>query len=501
MMKRSVLMGCWIAVAVVAVFLRWNDLGARPFHADEATGARITAHRVESGNYVFDPKHYHGPTLSGAGMVVARVTGMNRWAEFEKGPLRALPALAGCLLVLAPLLGRRRFGDAPMLIAALALASSPLLVYYSRMYIHEMLLGLFGVLALFQFACTKRWWLAGVWVGLMFATKETFIFSIVAWGAAGGVLYLLSLRGPDKVMPAELVRRFWHPALLAVGLAVLTSLAFYTNGFTRWQGAVDAVKSYFIYDLVEGHDKPVAYFLELLLWPRERGGTWWFETPVALVAAAALVFSFVSRPMEPATRLAIRFLALSAVFHLAIYSAIAYKTPWLMVLPWAHVCLLAGFVAATVPRGNKAVAGVVALVLTAGFASQFVQSRRATGKFASDDRNPYAYVPTSADIETLGPWLDSLDEALPERALQPILVVGSGFWPTPWYLRKRDGVYLSREVPDGVERLPIICTTGDLTEALIGTHVPVPKGLRTDTPMTVWVRTDFWDASLDPSSE
>ena len=46
-----------------------------------------------------------------------------------------------------------------MLIAALALATSPLLVYYSRMFIHEMLLGLFGVLALFQFTSGKRWWL------------------------------------------------------------------------------------------------------------------------------------------------------------------------------------------------------------------------------------------------------------------------------------------------------------------------------------------------------
>ncbi|MCH7227523.1 flippase activity-associated protein Agl23 [Haloferula sp. A504] len=500
-MKRSVLIACWVAVAFVAVFLRWNDLAARPFHADEATGARITAHRVESGNYVFDPKHYHGPTLSGAAMVVARITGMKSWAEFEKAPLRAVPALAGCLLVLVPLLGRRRFGDAPMLIAALALATSPLLVYYSRMFIHEMLLGLFGVLALFQIACTKRWWLAGIWVGLMFATKASFAFSIASWGAAGGLLYLLSPRGPDKVMPAELVRRYWRTALLAAGLAVLTSLAFYTNGFTRWQGAVDAVKSYFIYDLVEGHDKPAAYFVDLLLWPRKLGGSWWFETPVALFAAAALVLSFVSRSMEPATRLAVRFLALSAVFHLAIYSAIAYKTPWLMVLPWAHVCLLAGFVATAVPRGNKVLAGVVGLVISAGFASQFLQSRQATGRLASDERNPYAYVPTSDDIESLVPWLDALDEALPERSIEPLGVVGSDYWPLPWYLRGYGKVGYWPEAPDNISRLPVVIAIDDLTVMLAGSHVPVPKGLRADTPMTVWVRGDFWDASLDAPPE
>lgn len=500
-MNRTLLIACWIAVAVVGVFLRWNDLEARPFHADEATGAKITAYRVESGNYVFDPKHYHGPTLSGAGMVLARITGMSAWSEFEKGPLRALPALAGCLIVLAPLLGRKRYGDASMLIAALALATSPLLVYYSRMFIHEMLLGLFGVLALFQFTSGKRWWLAGVWIGLMFATKASFAFSIISWGAAGGLLYLISLRGPEKAVPAELIRRYWRPTLLAGGLALVTSLAFYTNGFTRWQGAVDAVKSYFVYDLVEGHDKPVGYFLELLLKPRELAGVWWFETPVALFAVAALVFSCLSRSMDAATRLAIRFLSLSAVFHVVIYSAIAYKTPWLMVLPWVHVCLLAGFIATAVPRGNRAIGITVALVLSAGFASQFLQSRQATGRLASDERNPYAYVPTSNDIETLGPWLDSLDEALVERSIEPIGVVGTDYWPLPWYLRRYEKVGYWVEAPDNIPRLPVVVAIDDLTAVLAESHVPVPKGLRNDTPMIVWVRNDFWDASLAAPSE
>lgn len=500
-MKTPLLIVCWIGVMAVAAFLRFDDLTARPVHADEATGARITGQRMEIKGYIFDPLHYHGPTLSIAGKLSARAQGMGGWSELEKGALRLVPALAGCLLVLVPLAGRRRFGDGPMLVAALALATSPLLVYYSRMYIHEMLLALFGVLALFQSASAKRWWPAGLWVGLMFATKETFAISMMAWLGAAGLLYGIGLLRKEAPKPLELLKTQLRPALLAAGLALLTSLAFYTNGFTYWQGAVDSVKTYFVYDLVEGHAKPASYYVELLLKPRELGGVWWFETTVALLALAAVTGSVVSRSMARPARLAIQFLALGAVFHFFIYTLIAYKTPWLMVLPWAHVCLLAGFVV-VLPLPNRGTKVGLAVVVAAFLSIEFIQSRQATGRLASDERNPYAYVPTSVDIESLEPWLVSLDKALPERSLEPIGVIGSEYWPLPWYLRHYEKVGYWAEAPPSLERLPIVFATVDLTETLVESHVPIPRGLRTDTPVTVWVRTDFWDASLaTPSSD
>ncbi len=494
-MRTPLLIACWLAVAVLGTFLRFDDLSGRPFHADEATGARITAHRMASTGYVFDPVHYHGPSLSAIGGVGARLQGIRTWSGLEKSTLRALPAIAGSLLVLVPLLGRRRFGDAAMLIAATALSTSPLLVYYSRMYIHEILLALFGALALFQLASAKRWWPAGIWIGMMFATKETFAISMLAWTAAGAVLYGLGLIRRQVPAPQELWKHHGRQAGLAVGLALLTSLAFYTNGFTHWQGAVDSVRTYFVYEPVEGHDKPWHYYLQLLLAPRELAAAWWFETTVALPALAALTGSLCARSMSPATRAAIQFLALAALLHLLIYSVIAYKTPWLMVLPWVHVCLLAGFVV-TIPLPHRFAKVGVAAALVACFASQFLQSRRATGRFASDERNPYAYVPTSEDIESLPAWFSSLDEALPERSVEPIGVVGDDYWPLPWYLRHYDQVGYWTSPPESLERLPLVLATADLTTVLASTHIPVPRGLRTDSPLIVWVRTDFWDASL-----
>jgi predicted membrane-bound mannosyltransferase len=64
------------------------------------------------------------------------------------------------------------------------------MVFYSRYFIHEMLLVFFTLLALasgWRYVETRRarWAaLTGVGLGLMYATKETFVFSVVAMGLA-----------------------------------------------------------------------------------------------------------------------------------------------------------------------------------------------------------------------------------------------------------------------------------------------------------------------------
>ena len=77
--------------------------------------------------------------------------------------------------------------------AALFTAVSPAVVFYSRYYIHEILLVFFTFLAL---AAGWRYWrsrkigwalLAGAGVGLMHATKETFLITLVAAALALGL--------------------------------------------------------------------------------------------------------------------------------------------------------------------------------------------------------------------------------------------------------------------------------------------------------------------------
>jgi len=495
-MKSAATIACWLAIFLLAAALRFHEIGSRPLHADEATGARLTARMMESEDYRFDPKHYHGPTLGLAGGAAAKAAGSTGWRDLRITPLRAVASVAGLMLVMMPLLARRRFGDGPMLVAALFLATSPLLVYFSRMYIHEMLLALLGALALWQATGMRLRWLAGLWVGLMFATKETFAISMIAWAAAAAIVYLMETRA--RVNIPGLWRACGRDVLIAVAISLAVGFAFYTQGFRHWQGAVDAVRTYFIYETVPGHDKPFGWYATLMLWPELRGGYRWGELILALAALMAVAVSLRPGAMPRNSVIAVRFLALSAVFHWLIYSLISYKTPWLMVLPWAHVAVLAGFAVchpALEARRGLRIAAVALMLVAAG--AQLAQATRSAFRFASDSRNPYAYPASSSDLNTLEAWITTLDNAAGFQSIEPIIVVGAEYWPLPWYLRRHQHVGYYQVPPEHIERLPLVFDLAGIDDRMAATHVPIPRGLRDGLPVTAWVRFDFWDAYVD----
>jgi uncharacterized protein (TIGR03663 family) len=492
-MKHAVIIVCWICVIVTGVFLRFDDLASRPVHADEATGARITAQRMEPAGRRFDPKHYHGPLLADLVIPICKLRGENGWQEFTKSTLRTLPAIAGSLLLLVPLLWRGRFGDAPMLLAAACMATSPLLVYYSRMFIHESLLVLFGMLALIVLAGRPRPWIAGILIGLMFATKESFAISIIAWTGAALLLALEYRTAIMDVGAAALWQRYWKPSVIVIVTAIITSCVFYTDGFRHPQGAIDAVRTFFVYETVEGHDKSAKYYFQLLALPQKSAGLWWFGTPLVVLACLAYATT-IRRDEETLTRRAIiRFAAYAAAGHFAIYSIIAYKTPWLACLPWAHVCLLAGFALADFHKHTPRAKAALAVLTVFCIFTQLRQASFASGRLASDERNPFAYVPTRRDVESLESWLKQLNSA---GSLEPVAVVGGDYWPLPWYLRGFSEIgYWKSPVPE-IAGLPLVFampeTADELTAMLGSTHTPLPRGLRAEVPMLVFVRNDVW---------
>ena len=404
MIRQAIIIACWVTVAAIAVFLRFDDLEARPFHADEATGARITAKRMEDGGAHFDPKHYHGPLLADLAMPLCRARGEDGWREMTKFTLRLVPAVSGTLLVLLPLLGRRRFGDAPMLLASALLATSPLLVYYSRMFIHEQVLALLGIAFLFSLVSCARFGLPGFLLGLMFATKETFAISVIAWTGAAALLAIENRR----FIGHAVLREWLRPVGISLLAFILTAVFLYTDGFSHRQGIIDAVRTYFVYETGEGHDKPFNWYFQFLVVPQKSGGMWWFGTPLVLLAMWAFATTF--RKPDPSGTV-MRFLAYSAAGHFLIYSLIAYKTPWLACLPLAHVCLLAGFVIKDFNTRSITAKAVLTIVTAVCLVTQFRQSRAATGRLASDERNPFAYVPTRRDTEKLETWLGELRAA------------------------------------------------------------------------------------------
>ena len=495
-MSKAVVIVCWICVIVTAVFLRFDDLGVRPFHADEATGARITARRMESGGGQFDPKHYHGPLLADLAIPLCEARGETGWRSMTKVGLRVLPAIAGSLLVLLPLWWRRRFGDIPMLATAAFLATSPLLVYYSRMFIHESLLVLFGMAALVSLMGKPRWGIPGILIGLMFATKESFAISLIAWTGAGIVIAWENRKSLDRALLESAWSDYGNPVAVSGIAAAVTAFGIYTDGFRNPQGAIDAVRTFFVYETVAGHDKSFGYYFKFLVMPLKSGGVWWFGTPLLLLALIAFSSTFRSGSDALKSRSVIRFVAYSAAGHFLIYSLIAYKTPWLACLPWAHVCLLAGFALAGVSSQRLIVRYALLALTIACLFTQYRQSRLAAGRLASDARNPFAYVPTRKDAEALEAWLEKLRACAPAGEMNEAGVIGSDYWPLPWYLRAFEKTGYWKEPPPDLEKLPVVLAMPEVAEAVAGvlgnTHVSWPRGLRAGVPVQIFVRNDIW---------
>ena len=120
----------------------------------------------------------------------------------------------------------------------------------------------------------------------------------------------------------------------------------------------------------------------------------------------------------------------------------------------------------------------------------------ACGHLANDSRNPYAYVPTSKDAAKVERWLHELS-ALPDApSLTPIAVIGQEYWPLPWYLRTFETIgYWSTPV-QGIIDLPMIFAMPAQTQAcdkLLGTtHTQLPRGLRANVAVTLYLRNDIW---------
>src|SRR5881397_3090610 len=188
----------WSALALVlaiagALALRIPNLDTRPLHNDEAVNAVKVSELWQQGSYAYDPDEYHGPTLHYATLPFLWLSGARNSDELADATLRLAPVVSGVGLILLLLLLADGLGRPAVAWAAILTAISPAMVFYSRYFIHEMLLVCFTMLLLAAgWRYTRRphiGWavLAGIGLGLMSATKETFVIPIAAMGIAAAV--------------------------------------------------------------------------------------------------------------------------------------------------------------------------------------------------------------------------------------------------------------------------------------------------------------------------
>lgn len=457
-------------VLAVGAWLRWHEVGRRPMHADEANQAVKLGALLERGDYAFDPRDHHGPTLYYFARVVAWVRGEHRLAELTESTVRLTPVIFGVAGLGLLAWAARPLGRGTALLAAAFMAVSPASVYYSRYFIQETLLVTFAWLTL---VCAVRWrwtrqpswaWCTGASVGLMQATKASAPFyvaaALLAWVLSGRV----GRQGEGEALrmanPAVVGKTWWRqPAacwLGALGAFLAVAGLFYSSFFTHAQGLLDAVRTYApmsgrVSMGATGHEKPFWYFANLFWWQRQ-GGYVWDQTLFLSLAVGGTAWALASRSRRA------RAVAWYTLLIMLMLSALPYKTPWLVVNLIPPMAVLAAWwLTAAMAQG---VWVSVAAWLVTGTALLLLgwQTRQAVFLRPADPRNPLAYVHSSPDV-TKVPMLAA------RAGDGPVKVISEEYWPLPWYLRQRANVGYWSSPPADVDGA-LVLVSADLAETV-----------------------------------
>jgi len=511
-----------LATAAGALAFRLSRLTDRPMHCDEAVHAYKFGDLLERDYYRYDPNEYHGPTLNYLTLPIAAIRGQKTHAELDEVTLRLVPAVVGVASVLLLLLIGDGLGYPAAVCAAVLTAVSTAMVFYSRYYIQEMLLVCFtfaAMVGLWRFVRSGHagWCiLAGAGVGLMHATKETWVFVPAAAAVAMLINIALSRRvynEPLKLRPHVLNWRIGAGFAVAAGVSVV----FLSSFFTNWAGPWDSIATYVAGLRRAGgstgqggnlHLNPWHFYLRILGYTRYGGrGPIWSEGLILGLAAVGAVAGLIRRGLGRADAKLVRFLAFYSVVLFAIYTVIPYKTPWCILGSLHGLILLAGVGAVAIVRWARwlPLRILAALLLTGGAAQLGWQARRATGRFDCDPRNPYVYGHSLRGVVRLGARAEQMAEVSPDGHAMRINVItpdAHDVWPLPWYLRRFDESRIGyhSSVPAEPDAAMVIFT-GDVWEALEPKlehkYQIESKGLRPSVVLWVAIREDLWKRHME----
>jgi len=458
-------MNRWGALAgllafALALFLRCPNLGSRPLHNDEGVNAVKLAALWEKGDYRYDPHEYHGPTLHYFSLLILWLGPAKNSVELSDAELRVVTVAFGIGLILLLLLLKDGLGGTASAWAAILLAVSPAMVFYSRYFIHEILLVFFTLLTIavgWRYAQTRKpLWaaLTGAGVGLMFATKETFVLSIAAMFFALLATRIWNRWRAERSQEAteSIPKVRWTPAPSHIALALTAGgivwLLFFNSFFTNAAGPSDSLATYLPWLHRAGgaspHIHPWNFYLERLLWFHPAKSPVWSEALIAILALCGAWVAFCNNPNLVSRPGLSRFLVFYTATLTAIYTLISYKTPWCLLNFWLGAILLAGIGAAALVQSCRTRMTRILLValLAVGALHLALQAWVLSQYLPADLKNPYVYAQTSPHARELVQRIEAIASVAPDGQDTVIKFISpESYWPLPWYLRqfKRTG--------------------------------------------------------------
>ena len=455
--------------------LRLPQLTQRPMHTDEAVHAIKFGSLLEQGDYKYDKHEYHGPTLNYFTLIPAWIQSSQKLSEINETTLRIVPVFFGLMLILLLLLLKDELDKTAFLFAALFIAISPALTYYSRYYIQEMLLVCFTLGAIgtgFRYLKTRniKWiLLTGLFLGLMHATKET---CILTFGAFFLSIIFTSFLNKKKETNSYLTltsNKLQHLILMGV-VAFMISALFYSSFLTHFPGILDSFKTYITYIHRAGqndlHTHPWYYYLQLLTYYKVGTGPAWSEALIIILVITGVFRVFRKKEILGGNIQFYRFIAFYTIILTLTYSIIPYKTPWSMLSFFIAMILMAGLGAAYIVRQQSKVylRALLIFLIFLGSMHLLYQAWSLSYKYDASPSNPYVYAHTSSDIFDISTRIKEVALVSPNgnETYIEVICTGDDYWPLPWYLRSFPNIGWWSKVDFEVPASPIIIATPEV---------------------------------------
>ncbi len=465
-----------LLAGTLAWLYRSSELAKRPMHTDEANLGMKTLALWKSGHFQYDKHEHHGPLLHYSTVGVGRLLGWTSDTVTEEN-LRLVSAIYGMGLIVVAMLLADVISLTGCAFAALFIAVSPMMTYYSRYYIMETPLVFFcGLLiaSLWRWSQSKNFlWLllAGFSLGAMHATKETCVLNLAAMAAAC-VAASITGRFFSKRSNGYLFRdskpNFTTASIVVPLVALVVSGALYSNFFKDLPYVRDSFltyESYLARSAGSGHEKPLNYYFMLLFWGKNNLHVW-TEALIGGLAVIGILSAFLNTRRPAPHRTFLIILSVYAVALLVIYSLIPYKTPWSILGVDHALALLAGVGVASLY--NLFQWPLIRVLLTIGLtmgiynlckqtslATDFNKEPRAI--YSAHDLNPYVYSHTTPKLVDLARQIHQLAALHPDGNKMPVQIIQSeSGWPLPWYLRDMPNVGYQTEIPAKLDAAVII---------------------------------------------
>ena len=440
----------FLLVFILALVLRFLFLDLKLLHHDEAIHAYFSYNLLTSGKYIYDPS-YHGPLL------YYLTSGMFSLFGDSDIVARILPSLFGALIVpLVYFIYKLGYLDHKQaLVAALFIAVSPDMVYFSRFLRHD----IFQLFFVTLLVVALLWYLnrgkfrylliAAIAVAGGMTLKEDMPIFLIIFGIFG--LYLLWSK--RITLPVSWKRDALICTLVAVGIISL----FYSSFGAHPEVLIPT-------DISQGFNQ-TGWYKAIEHWTGMHSqcricGPWFFyiilfilyELPILILAIVAIVqygidkrtreewyarlkglFRVKPVPLstEDLVRVSIKQLSECAVkdrrrdffefslfwmvLSIAAYAYIGEKVPWLIL----HQLLPMIFVAVYLMTNRKAAVAI-------GMSAFLIIMTLHVAYDPGDISEPIVQVQNSEDLRVVMALID---------ASNTTVIASKDYWPLPWYYR------------------------------------------------------------------